>query len=172
MQYVGDVYRPPSEAKSILIQVTTGCSHNKCNFCGMYKNAQFTIKDEAIVMADLDFAQQHCKRQNRLFLCDGDVLSISQDRLVRILKAIKKKLPWVTRVGTYANPKSIKHKTPEQLKELFDLGLTIAYLGLESGDDETLKKINKGANSRLIIDMGKKILHYPNVQQEAAAPRL
>ncbi len=157
MQYEGDVYRPPSEAKSILLQVTTGCSHNKCNFCGMYRNSRFSIKDEAVIMTDIEFAQNHCKRQNRLFLCDGDVLSISQDRLVRILKAIKEKLPWVTRVGTYANPKSIKHKTPEQLKELYNLGLTIAYLGLESGDDVTLDKINKGADSQLIIDMGKKI---------------
>ncbi len=157
MQYEGNIFRPPSEAKSILLQVTTGCSHNKCNFCGMYKDARFSIKDDAAIMADIDFASHHCKRQNRLFLCDGDVLTISQKRLVPILKAIQEKLPWVTRVGTYANPKSIKRKTPEELIELRNLGLTIAYLGLESGDDATLEKINKGADSQLMIEMGKKI---------------
>ena len=157
MHYEGTVFRPPSEANSILLQITCGCSHNKCSFCGMYKGTRFTIKDDAVLLADIDFAARHCRNQTRLFLCDGDVLIIPQKRLTTILTAIKEKLPWVTRVGTYANTKSIIRKTPEQLRELYDLGLTMAYMGLESGDDVTLQKINKGADSERMIEMGRKI---------------
>jgi len=157
MDYQGNIFRPPSEAYSILLQVTTGCSHNKCTFCGMYKGSRFTIKDDAAIMADIDFAALHCRRQNRLFLCDGDALIIPQQRLVAILCAIKEKLPWVERVGSYANTKSIRMKSPEQLEELRRLGLTIAYMGLESGDDVTLAEINKGADSARMIEMGQKI---------------
>ncbi|MFV0436700.1 MAG: radical SAM protein [Desulfopila sp.] len=157
MDYQGDIFRPPSEADSILLQVTTGCSHNKCTFCRMYKNSRFQIKDEATIMADIDFAAHHCRRQNRLFLCDGDALIIPQPRLVAILSAIREKLPWVNRVGTYANVKSIERKSAEQLAELHALGLAIAYLGLESGDDQTLAAINKGADSARMIAAGRKI---------------
>jgi radical SAM superfamily enzyme YgiQ (UPF0313 family) len=157
MHYEGTVFRPPSEANSILLQVTCGCSHNKCSFCGMYKGTRFTIKDDAVLLADIDFAAKHCRNQTRLFLCDGDVLNIPQKRLTTILTAIKEKLPWVTRVGTYANTKSIIRKTPEQLRDLYNLGLTMAYMGLESGDDLTLQKINKGADSERMIAMGRKI---------------
>ncbi|WP_136810358.1 radical SAM protein [Desulfosediminicola flagellatus] len=157
MQYEGNIFRPPSEAYSILLQVTTGCSHNKCTFCGMYKGSRFSIKDDSAIMADIEFASLHCKHQNRLFLCDGDALIIPHERLVKILTTIRKKLPWVERVGSYANSKSIKMKSVEQLRELRDLGLTIAYMGLESGDDVTLKKIQKGADSARMIEMGKKI---------------
>ncbi|TKB26969.1 radical SAM protein [Desulfopila sp. IMCC35006] len=157
MHYQGNIFRPPSEANSILLQITTGCSHNKCTFCGMYKGSRFSIKDDRTIMADIDFAAAHCRRQNRLFLCDGDALIISQDRLLNILSAIRTKLPWVTRIGTYANTKSIRRKSPEQLRELFDNGLQIAYMGLESGDDVTLHAINKGADAARMIDMGKKL---------------
>ena len=85
MDYQGNIFRPPSEAYSILLQVTTGCSHNKCTFCGMYKGSRFTIKDQATIMADLDFAALHCKRQDRLFLCDGDALILPQERLLGML---------------------------------------------------------------------------------------
>lgn len=157
MHYQGNIFRPPSEANSILLQVTTGCSHNKCTFCGMYKDSPFTIKPEEIVMADIDFAASHCRNQDRLFLCDGDALNLSQKRLKSILVSIREKLPWVSRVGTYANTKSIRNKSVAQLEELRELGLTIAYLGLESGDDYTLQQISKGADARRMIDMGKKI---------------
>ena len=157
MHYQGNIFRPPSEADSILLQVTTGCSHNKCTFCGMYKGTRFSLKDEATIEADIEFAAHHCRRQDRLFLCDGDVLIIPQERLVRILRSIRAKLPWVIRVGTYANTKGIRRKSNEELQELRQLGLTIAYMGLESGDDVTLKDINKGADAEHIIEMGKKI---------------
>jgi len=123
----------------------------------MYKESRFNIKDDSIIQADIEFAALHCRHQKRLFLCDGDALILPQKRLVRILGEINEKLPWVKRIGTYANTKSIKLKSIEELKELRELGLTIAYMGLESGDDVTLKAINKGADSEQMIEMGKKI---------------
>jgi radical SAM superfamily enzyme YgiQ (UPF0313 family) len=157
MHYEGNMFRPPSEANSILLQVTTGCSHNKCSFCSMYAQSRFSIKDDSIVKADIDFAADHCKRQRRLFLCDGDALILPQPRLVAILEQIREKLPWVERVGAYANPKNIKAKSIEELKQLHDLGLGIVYLGLESGDDETLKQIDKGADAAVMVEMGRKV---------------
>ena len=107
-------------------------------------------------MEDIEFAAQYCRRQRRVFLCDGDALIIPQKRLLKILQTIKERLPWVTRVGAYANAKSLNMKTLEELKTLQTQGLGIVYMGLETGDDVTLKKINKGATSSHMIDMGKK----------------
>jgi radical SAM superfamily enzyme YgiQ (UPF0313 family) len=157
MHYEGHIIRPPSEADSILLQVTVGCSHNKCTFCGAYKGERFKIKSDDIILEDIAYAARHMRRQNRLFLCDGDALIIPQKRLVPILKEIRRQLPWVNRVGVYANSKGIRMKTPEELKELRDLGLGIAYMGLETGDDETLKAVNKGATAQTMIEMGQKI---------------
>jgi len=157
MDYQGNIFRPPSEARSILLQITTGCSHNKCSFCGMYKGSRFSIKDDKTIMADIDFAARNYRNQRRLFLCDGDALILPQKRLVKILSAIQTKLPWVRRIGTYANTKCIKRKSPEELDELHDLGLTMAYMGLESGDNVTLQNINKGSDAERMIEMGQKI---------------
>lgn len=157
MHYEGFIIRPPSEAASILLQVTVGCSHNKCTFCGTYKGERFKIKPDDIIMADIGFAAKHCRRQDRLFICDGDALIVPQKRLVKILSEIKKQLPWVKRVGVYANTKGIRMKTPEELKALGQLGLGIVYMGLETGDDLTLENIRKGATSETMIEMGKKV---------------
>jgi len=156
MHYEGNIIRPPSEANSILLQVTVGCSRNKCTFCGTYMGERFRIKPDSTIWEDIDFAARHCQRQRRVFLCDGDALIIPQKRLLKILEAIEEKLPWVTRVGVYANAKSLEMKTLEELKTLKSHGLGIAYMGLESGDDVTLKNINKGATSAKMIAMGKK----------------
>lgn len=156
MHYEGNIIRPPSEANSILLQVTVGCSRNKCTFCGTYQGERFRIKSDAIIDADIAFAAQHCKRQRRVFLCDGDALIIPQKRLLRILNAIAAKLPWVTRVGAYANAKSLKMKSDEELQALNRNGLGILYMGLETGDNETLKRINKGATAETMIAMGRK----------------
>ncbi|MFP4255985.1 MAG: radical SAM protein [Desulfobacterales bacterium] len=157
MHYEGTIIRPPSEANSILLQVTVGCSHNKCTFCGTYKGERFKIKPDETIMADIDFAAKHCKNQNRLFICDGDALIVPQKRLLKYLKAIREKLPWVQRVGLYANTKGISMKSPEELEELKDHGLGIVYMGLESGDDQTLKAVNKGAASEKMVKMGRKV---------------
>ncbi|MDX1707092.1 MAG: radical SAM protein [Desulfobacterales bacterium] len=156
MHYEGNIIRPPSEANSILLQVTVGCSRNKCTFCGTYKGERFRIKPDAVIMEDIAFAAQHCHRQRRLFLCDGDALIIPQKRLIKILKEIEKQLPWVTRVGLYANAKALNMKTIDELKVLKDHGVGIVYMGLETGDDITLKKINKGATAAQMIAMGRK----------------
>jgi len=157
MHYEGMIIRPPSEANSILLQVTVGCSHNKCTFCGTYTGERFKIKPDAIIDADIQFAKQYCRRQRRVFLCDGDALIVPQKRLIRILTTIKEELPWVTRVGAYANTKSIQMKSVEELVALRRLGLGIAYMGLETGDDATLKAVKKGASAEKMIAMGKKI---------------
>lgn len=157
MHYEGNIIRPPSEANSILLQVTVGCSHNKCTFCGTYKGERFKIKPDETIMEDIAFAARYCRNQNRLFICDGDALIVPQKRLLKILKEIEKQLPWVERVGIYANTKGIKMKTDEELAELRAHGLKIAYMGLESGDDVTLKNVNKGASAQTMIEMGRKI---------------
>ncbi len=123
----------------------------------MYKGSRFSIKDDKTIMADIEFAARNFRRQRRLFLCDGDALILPQKRLVKILSAIQTKLPWVRRIGTYANTKCIKLKSQEELEELHDLGLTIAYMGLESGDDITLQAINKGSDAKRMVEMGQKI---------------
>ena len=156
MHYEGNIIRPPSEANSILLQVTVGCSRNKCTFCGTYKGERFRIKSDAIIMADIAFAAKYCKRQRRVFLCDGDALIIPQKRILKILTEIENQLPWVTRVGLYANAKALNMKTIEELMELKSHGVGIFYMGLETGDDVTLKKIKKGASSKDMIEMGKK----------------
>ncbi len=157
MHYEGNIIRPPSEANSILLQVTVGCSRNKCTFCGTYMGERFKIKSDEIVMEDIDFASRYCGNQRRVFLCDGDALVVPQKRLMKFLTEIEKKLPWVTRVGVYANAKSIEMKTPEELAELKEHGIGIAYMGLETGDDVTLKDIDKGAGSEKMIGMGRKL---------------
>ena len=156
MHYEGNIIRPPSEANSILLQVTVGCSRNKCTFCGTYKGERFRIKPDSIIMEDIAFAAQHCRRQRRVFLCDGDALIIPQKRLLKILKEIEKQLPWVTRVGLYANAKALKMKSIDALKEIKAHGVGIVYMGLETGDDVTLKTINKGATAAHMIEMGRK----------------
>jgi radical SAM superfamily enzyme YgiQ (UPF0313 family) len=158
MHYEGHCIRPPSEAYSILLQVTLGCSHNKCTFCGAYKDKRFTIKDDRIILSDILFASKYMKRQNRLFLMDGDALIIPQKRLMWILDQIREHLPWVKRVGAYANAKGIKMKTLDELVELKKNGLDILYLGVESGDDEVLKRVCKGTNAETLIQMGRKVM--------------
>jgi len=156
MHYQGTVYRPPSEAGSILLQITTGCSHNKCSFCGMYKQQRFSITPEETVYADIDYAARHFPHVRRLFLCDGDALILPQRKLLPILTRIQERLPQIGRVGIYANSKSLKAKKVAELEELRRAGLGIAYMGLESGDDHTLAAINKGATAAEMIAMAAK----------------
>ena len=157
MHYEGTCIRPPSEAYSILLQVTLGCSHNKCAFCGTYKDKRFGIKDDRIILGDILFASKYMKRQDRVFLMDGDALIIPQKRLMWILDRIREHLPWVKRVGAYANAKSIKMKSLEELVQLKENGLGILYLGVETGDDAILKEIRKGTSAENLINMGRKV---------------
>jgi len=157
MHYEGNCIRPPSEAYSILLQVTVGCSHNKCTFCGTYTGKRFRIKEDRIILSDILFASKYMKRQNRVFLMDGDALIIPQQRLMWILDRIREHLPWVRRVGAYANAKSIKMKSLEELIQLKKNGLGILYLGVETGDAELLREIRKGISAEHLINMGRKV---------------
>jgi radical SAM superfamily enzyme YgiQ (UPF0313 family) len=158
MDYQGKhLIRPPSEADSIILQVTVGCSHNKCTFCGTYKGERFRLKPDEIIEADLQFAARYCRRQHRIFLADGDVLVLPQKKLRQLFLDINEKLPWVNRVSLYGNEKSIRLKSVSELQELKELGLNRVYLGLESGSDPVLAAIIKGADSRAMIEAGRKI---------------
>ncbi len=157
MHYEGNIIRPPSEADSIILQVTVGCSHNLCTFCGAYRDKRFRIKDFEIVEEDLEFAAQYCGRQKTVFLADGNALILSQVKLVDLLKKIKAKLPQVRRISLYANARDILRRTPEELKELKEFGLRRIYMGLESGHDPTLQSIAKGDDSATIVAAGKAV---------------
>lgn len=157
MHYEGNIIRPPAEAFSIILQVTVGCSHNRCTFCGTYKDVEFRVKDQSIIQEDLEFAGQYCQRQNRVFLADGDVLILPQKRLTALFGKIREMVPWVNRISLYGNAKSIRSKSVAQLKELKDLGLDRVYMGLETGHDRILTAIQKGADSKSMIKAGRRV---------------
>ena len=157
MHYEGYCIRPPSEADSILLQVTLGCSHNRCAFCGTYRDKRFRIKDDRIIRGDILYAARHMQHEDRLFLMDGDALIIPQPRLMWILERIREHLPWVKRVGAYANVKSIKKKSIEELTQLRETNLGILYYGVETGDDEIRTAIHKGSTAATCIEMGRRV---------------
>jgi len=156
MKYEGMVIRPPSEAGSLLLQVTVGCSHNKCTFCPTYKGEKFRIKAFDEIEEDILEASGY-GYIDRIFLCDGDVLIMPMKKLAPVLESINRNIRGVKRIGLYANAKSILRKTPEELLELRNLGVKIVYMGLETGNDEILEKIQKGANARQMVEAGQKI---------------
>ncbi len=156
MKYEGMVIRPPSEAGSLLLQVTVGCSHNKCTFCPTYKGEKFRIKSFDEIEEDILEASGYGYIE-RVFLCDGDVLIMPMRKLVPVLESINRNIKGVKRIGLYANAKSLLRKTPEELLELRNLGVKIVYLGVETGNDEILEKIQKGANARQMVEAGQKI---------------
>ena len=151
MNYEGNIIRPPSEAHSIILQVTVGCSHNKCTFCGAYKGVRFRIKDMATINSDIAFASRYCINQKRVFLADGDVLIVPSPRLEEIFCSIRHNLPWVNRISLYGNTKSILKKSVKELQKLKELGLDRIYMGLESGHDPTLRNIKKGVDAGQMV---------------------
>jgi len=157
MHYEGTVIRPPSEANSIILQVTLGCSHNKCTFCAAYKDKTFSIKSDADIRSDIDFASRHCNRLRRVFLADGDALIIPHTRLVSIFREIRNRLPQISRISLYGNAKSIRSKCCDQLNELKNLGLDRIYMGLETGDNGILQEIRKGETAETMIDAALKV---------------
>lgn len=144
MQYYGNVFRPPSEARSLIIQATVGCAHNKCSFCYMYKDDNFIIRPLEDIIKDLIEMSQYGSYWRRIFLADGDALVLKTSDLLEILKTIKQYYPNIERVSSYATAGDINRKSIEELKALRDAGLEMLYIGFESGDDEILRKINKG----------------------------
>jgi radical SAM superfamily enzyme YgiQ (UPF0313 family) len=157
MNYDGNIIRPPSEADSIILQVTVGCSHNHCTFCGAYKDKQFRLRSQEEIAENIDFAARYCSLQHKVFLADGDVLILSQKRLTAFFRRIKTALPQVRRISLYGNAKAIRSKSVEQLQELKELGLDRIYMGLESGDDEVLSRVKKGESATSMISAGQKV---------------
>ena len=158
MNYEGAIYRPPSEARSLIIQATVGCSHNKCRFCSMYKDKKFRIRDLDEVKKDITDAENHYKYVNRIFIADGNALAMSTPDLLVILEHISFTFPDCERVGIYATPKDILRKSVTDLESLKNAGLGVIYLGIESGNPEVLKRVEKGATREEIIAAGKKIM--------------
>lgn len=159
------IIRPPSEAHSLLLQVTVGCSHNRCTFCGTYRQKKFKIKSMERIEKDLREAGSYGHIE-KLFLCDGDALIIPQPRLEEILFMIKRYLPKQERIGSYANAKSILRKSIDDLKKLSELGLKIIYLGVETGNAELLKNIDKGATREQMVEAAKRI-HEAGIELSA-----
>jgi len=157
MRYEGSIYRPPSEAYSLLIQVTIGCTHNKCTFCSMFKEKKFRVRDLKEVLEDLAQARKVYRKVERIFLCDGDALALSNRRLLPILQFIKENFPECERVTVYGRATDALNKTDEEMRELYEAGITMVYLGAESGSDKVLKDINKGETRQQLIDGVKKI---------------
>ncbi len=146
LDYVQPVFRPPSEARSLILQVTNGCSYNRCTFCEMYTDEQKRFKPKPLetIEQELRSLAQDGYPVKRVFLADGDAMTLSTRRLVDILQMINKYYPEVQRISSYCLPRNVKNKTLEELQDLFDLGLKLMYVGCESGDNEVLKLVNKG----------------------------
>jgi radical SAM superfamily enzyme YgiQ (UPF0313 family) len=156
MKYEGMIYRPPSEADSLILQVAVGCSYNRCTFCHSFQGKAFRIKSFEEIREDIDEAAAYGSIP-RVFLADGDALVVPQKDLVQILSYLKLKIRGLERVGIYANAVDVLKKDVEELKELKNLGLGIIYLGLESGNREVLKRIRKNATAEQMIRAAKRV---------------
>ena len=155
MRYEGDIYRPPGEWKSYLLQCTVGCSNNTCTYCGMYKDKQFHIRPLEEIHKDIEMARVYYGgAKTRVFLCDGDAIVMRQEDLISILDHLYEAFPKLEKVTTYAGPRSTLSKTPEQLAELCRHGLKRAYLGVETGSDGLLHSVHKGVNDQQMLEAG------------------
>ncbi|HPF20881.1 MAG TPA: radical SAM protein [Syntrophomonas sp.] len=157
MRYEGNVFRPPSEAYSYILQCTVGCSHNRCTFCAMYIDKKYHVRKMEDIKEDIRMAKQYYGDLEKVFLADGDALAMPTDDLLEILDTIYKTFPSLKHVGIYASPESILEKEMSELTALKAAGLTIAYLGVETGDPELLEAIRKGANYDEMLEAGRKI---------------
>ncbi len=156
MDYEGFIIRPPSEAYSLLLQISVGCSHNKCTFCGTYRQKKFKIKPLETIEKDLKEASTY-HGVEKVFLCDGDALIIPQPKLEEIISLINRYLPNIKQISTYANAKSILRKSDSELQRLRDMGLKMIYLGVETGNADLLKKIQKGATYEQMVEAGRRV---------------
>ncbi len=151
LNYDAPLYRPPSEARSLIFQVTLGCSFNECSFCDMYRSKQYSERPWEEVKLEIDMMAKQLPNTTRVFLADGDALNLDADYMVKIVKYIYEKFPSLERISCYAMPMNLLKKTPEELEKMHKAGLDMLYLGIESGADVVLKKVTKGATSKTII---------------------
>lgn len=164
MEYEGAVYRPPSEARSLIIQVTIGCAHNGCTFCTMYKDKKFRIRSKEEIFSDLqEMAELYGDYPLRIFLADGDALTLPTEMLLDILAEIYRLFSRVQRVTVYGTALDVIHKTDEELSALKKAGLAMVYMGAESGDPEILKRVCKGITREQMIEAGEK-LHRTGIE--------
>jgi len=158
LSYDYPLYRPPSEANSLIFQVTLGCSFNVCSFCNMYRTKEYVERPWHEIKTEIDLAAKHMQDTRRIFLADGDALNLSTERMLQILDYIRTEFPKIERISCYAMPKNLLEKSQEDLKKLYDAGLTMFYIGIESGSDKILKKVTKGATGQSIIKACKKAM--------------
>lgn len=157
MHYEEPLFRPPCEANSLIVQVTLGCPHNKCAFCGMYKMKKYRVRDPEEVKADLRRARLLYRHVGSIFLADGNTMAMNSGKLEDIIKYARRLFPEVQRISSYAGARFLKGKSVEALRRLKEAGLDIVYLGLESGDDEILEMMNKGVDSEGMIEAARRI---------------
>ncbi len=155
--YEGQVYRPPSEAGSLIVQVTSGCSYNRCIYCSMYKDRKFHLRPFEEVLLALRFFRSRYQSVPRIFLADGDVLALSYGKLLRILRSIRELFPECERISAYGSSRNLRSYTAAQLRELHRLGLSLIYMGVESGSDAVLEYVRKGQTRELLIESADKL---------------
>ena len=158
MRYEGNIFRPFSEANSYLLQCTIGCSHNQCTFCGMYKDKKYRVRPISEIMEDIAMAKDHYGDLEKVFLCDGDAIALETDTLLAIVKKLYQTFPSLRHVGSYVGPQSALSKSMEELKTLRAAGLTKAYIGVETGDDDLLKKVKKGVGYDQMLEAGRNLV--------------
>ncbi|GAB6172746.1 radical SAM protein [Paradesulfitobacterium aromaticivorans] len=157
MLYEGAIYRPPSEAFSLILQITVGCRHNACSFCSVYKNKRFRIKNKQEISDIITWAKEYHPTTERIFLADGDALTVDTPLLTSVLDRLYQNFPRLERVGIYGGAKDILAKTPEELAHLKAHGLSIVYLGVESGSERILKAVHKGVTPAQMAAAGQKV---------------
>lgn len=157
MRYEQPLFRPPSEAYSLILQVTIGCSHNVCGFCSMYKGKSFRVRSLAEILADIAEAKVRYGYVEKIFLADGDALAMDTGDLLVVLAALRKSFPQVGQVSLYAGPKNILEKSEAELRAIREAGISLAYFGIESGDENVLQEIKKGATPEEVAQAGRKI---------------
>lgn len=156
LDYDYPLYRPPSEANSLIFQITLGCSFNQCSYCEMYRTKKYSERPWEEIKMEIDMTSTAYPATKRIFLADGDAINLPTERLVQILVYIYKKFPTLERVSSYAMPKNLLQKTDRELMTLRAAGLQMLYVGIESGSDTVLKKITKGATYKTIVQSCKK----------------
>ena len=157
IKYVGDVYRPPSEAYSLIVQATIGCTHNKCSFCKMFKENRFQTRPTEDIIADFAWARKRYRSVPRIFLADANALCLKTDKLMPILTYIEETFPECERVTIYGRASDVLRKTEDELRQLREHGLTMVYIGAESGSDKVLEMCRKGETRQQLIDAVKRI---------------
>jgi radical SAM superfamily enzyme YgiQ (UPF0313 family) len=157
MRYEEPVFRPPCEAGSLIIQATIGCPHNRCTFCGMYKGKKYRVRPVEEIVLDIESARRLCPEPESVFLADGNTIAMRSDDLVRVLDSVRENFPRVSRVSCYGGARFLKGRKVEELERLREHGLKIIYMGLESGDDEILRRVNKGVSSEEYVKAARKV---------------